>query len=500
MKYNFHENKFTETDVLPHRVAVAGSDGDIDWQTLKTKVERLSSVIKTIYTETGSPVIIYGHKESGFPVSILSCFHAGVPYIPIDVIYPAERIRLIIESTGVQLLINCSDQPVNFDVPVILTADAELISNKKVSRKSTDEPGEQLQYIMFTSGSTGQPKGVRISRSSVLKFIDWSLSGFGFHPSDVFMNQAPFTFDVSLCDLLNAFGLGATVVLNSSAIVKNQDEFIARLSVYKCSVWTSTPSFAYLFLRNPGFVEQSLPSVKTFLFMGEALPNRTCWTLKNKFPASRILNAYGPTEATIVTTLVEITESILQQYDSLPIGFPMPGSELLIDKKPGDTEGELIIAGDHVSTGYFKNEELNAQKFFVHNGKRAFRTGDMAYYKDGMLFYSGRNDELIKMHGYRIELEEINHHLGDNEFISEAVTVPLKRNDEIKKIVSFVTLRKNIDTEELKQQLVASLEKKVPYYMIPGDIVVVQDFPFTVSHKVDKQRLISDYILNQTGQ
>lgn len=234
--------------------------------------------------------------------------------------------------------------------------------------------------------------------------------------------------------------------------------------------------------------------------MGEELPGRTCSILKTNFKSSRILNAYGPTEATIVTTLVEITGETISKYPALPIGYPMPGSELLIEKIFAESrEGELIIVGDHVSTGYFKNEEFNKQKFFIHNGKRAFKTGDLAYYEDDMLFYLGRNDDQVKMHGFRIELNEISNVICTHELINDAVTVPLKRNNEVKKLISFVTLKAETSQVSLKDRLIAFLEKALPYYMIPGDIVIVPEFPHSTSHKIDKNKLIADYLFAQTG-
>lgn len=502
MRYDFHLKQFTETDIDPDKLAVAGSDLDIDWKTLQSKVEKLAVLFKKISVPAGHPVIIYGHKEHLFPTAILVCIHSGIPYVPIDKIYPVDRIKKIIEKTGSQILINCADDELNIDFPVIINSNLEIKENSVPDYKNSiyHFPADPLQYIMFTSGSTGEPKGVQITRNSVLTFTDWATKDFGFNGNDVFMNQAPFTFDVSLCDILNAFALGGTLVLNSTELVKDQQAFIQRVAKYKCSVWTSTPSFAFLFLRHPDFKSENIPSLHTFLFMGEELPGRTCSILKTNFKAARVLNAYGPTEATIVTTLVEITEDIIKKYPSLPIGYPMPGSELLIEKTdPQNKEGELIIVGDHVSIGYFRNEEFNKQKFFMHKGKRAFKTGDLAYYENDMVFYLGRNDDQVKMHGFRIELNEISNVICKNPLIADAVTVPLKRNNEVKKLVSFVTLNSSVQQSALKEQLVPFLEKALPYYMIPGDIVIVNEFPHSTSHKIDKGKLIEDYIRSQTG-
>lgn len=500
MKYNFHEKRFEDSDIRSSKTAIAGSDSDISWKALKHEVIELSAQLLHIGLPHNCPVIIYGHKESVFPLAMLACFHSNIPYIPIDKIYPEERIKTIIKATGAQVLINCSENKLNIDFAITFNSKLELKKNYNpvFEQVPDDNSTESLAYIMFTSGSTGEPKGVRIIQKSILSFIDWASKDFGFNCNDVFMNQAPFTFDVSLCDILNAFSLGATLVLNSSDLVKTPEVFFARLSHYRCSVWTSTPSFVYLFLRHASFSRENLPAIKTFLFMGEDLPNKTCKQLKQLFKNTRILNAYGPTEATIVTTLIQITESIIENFSLLPIGYPMPESKIIIDKiNPDDKMGELIIVGNHVSVGYFKNEELNKQKFFIHEGKRAFRTGDLAYYENGVLFCKGRNDDQVKMHGFRIELNEISKIICKNKFISEAITVGLKRNSEVKKIVSFVISKNNINNSELIENLNHFLKLNLPYYMIPGDIEIVREFPHNASHKIDKNKLIDDYLNRQ---
>jgi D-alanine--poly(phosphoribitol) ligase subunit 1 len=500
MKYHFDSKNFAEIDVLPDRIAIAGSDKDMNWHTLRTQLLQLTDEFKKLAIPNGHPILIYGHKECLFPLAILACMHSGIPYIPIDKIYPKERIQKIVDITGSQVIINCSADAL--DIPFAISINSSLTSSfhfePDYKNRTYGDSSDPLQYIMFTSGSTGEPKGVQINQSSVLAFVNWALHDFGFSPDDVFMNQAPFTFDVSLCDVLNAFAQGGTLVLNSTEIVKDPDAFIDRLITYKCSVWTSTPSFAYLLLRHEKFNEQHLPFIHSFLFMGEELPERSITILKSNFKNVRVLNAYGPTEATIVTTFVDITESVLKTYSAIPIGYPMPSSELLIDKTASDDKaGELIIIGDHVSAGYFKNEKLNKKKFFIHNGKRAFRTGDIAYYENDMLFYLGRNDDQVKMHGFRIELNEISNVICMHKNIKNAATVALKRNHEVKKIISFIILKTKMDKDRLMTELFPFLEKQLPYYMIPGDFMIIDDFFYSSSHKIDKKRLIEEYLKSE---
>ena len=144
---------------------------------------------------------------------------------------------------------------------------------------------------------------------------------------------------------------------------------------------------------------------------------------------------------------------------------------------------------DNVSIGYFKNEELNKQKFEKKYEKRSFRTGDFGYFEDGLLFFANRKDELIKLHGFRIELGEIDKELLSDKMVSESITIPLKRGNDVAKIISFVIGSKSLDIEVLKH----NISKNLPYYMIPSDIVVLDKFPYNSNHKIDKNELINIY-------
>jgi D-alanine--poly(phosphoribitol) ligase subunit 1 len=501
MKYNFYKNSFEETGKNKDKIVISGSDKDITWEQLKLKVQQLKEILKKIKVPQGHPVIIYGHKEHFFTVAILTLINSNIPYIPVDKIYPFERLKKIADITGSQIIINCGEYNLNIDIPIEIDYNFTVKKNKEpcYSNKIYGDSCDPLRYIMFTSGSTGEPKGVQINNSSILSFIHWIKKDYHFTANDVFMNQSPFTFDVSLYDLLSAMMLGATVLLINTEISKLPDKLFKKLRDYHCSIWTSTPSFVYLYLREKDFISNYLSKLKTFLFAGEDIPPRTVKILKEKFPDAKIYNAYGPTEATVTTTLIEITDDILNNYQLLPIGYPKRDSEILIDIQGDEKKtGEILIIGDHVSTGYFKNDDLNKKKFFTHMGKRGFRTGDLGYYENGMIFFTGRNDDQVKFHGYRIELGEINTVIRNLDFIEDAVTVPLKRGNEVKRIITFVIIKQEYENikSDLKNKIIHDIINKVPPYMIPGDIKCVKIFPVNINHKIDKLKLAEMYRSN----
>lgn len=475
MRFDFKLLDFVECEKEFDKLAVCGSDKDLTWSELKNEVDSFKKKLQKYNLPKGHPVLIYGHKEVDFIVSIISCMSLGFPYIPIDTIYPKDRVDKIATIVKSAIKIDTIENKIDFNQINISTS--YLLS-------------DPIIYIIFTSGSTGEPKGVQITQNSILDFEKWLNSDFGLSKDSVFMNQAPFSFDLSVYELVGFLSLGATIVLNSKDTIENHLLYFERLKKYSCDVWVSTPSFISKLLLSSEFEEKNIKSLKTFLFCGEVLPSNTVKRIKNSFPSSIVLNTYGPTEATVATTLIEITSDILEKYSkNLPVGYVKENSKINLLDIDEQNIGELEIVGDNVSIGYFKNEELNKQKFEKKYEKRSFRTGDFGYFEDGLLFFANRKDELIKLHGFRIELGEIDKELLIDKMVSESITIPLKRGNDVAKIISFVIGSKSLDIEVLKH----NISKNLPYYMIPSDIVVLDKFPYNSNHKIDKNELINIY-------
>ncbi|WP_026804534.1 AMP-binding protein [Aliarcobacter lanthieri] len=475
MRFDFKLMDFVECDKDSYKLAVCGSNKDLTWSEFKNEVDILKEKLLKYNLPKAHPIIIYGHKEVDFVISIVACMSLGFPYIPIDTIYPKDRVNKIVDIVKSSLTINTIENNIYFD-------------EKNLS--TTYFLNEQIIYIIFTSGSTGEPKGVQITQNSILDFQKWLNNDFGLSQNSIFMNQAPFSFDLSVYELVGFLSLGGTIVLNSKDVIENHLEYFKRLKKYACNVWVSTPSFISKLLLSSEFVEENIKSLKTFLFCGEVLPSTTVKRIKNNFPNSKVLNTYGPTEATVATTLVEITLEILEKYTkNLPVGYVKSGTVINLLDIDSENIGEIEIVGDNVSIGYFKNEELNRQKFEKKYEKRSFRTGDFGYFEDNLLFFANRKDELIKLHGFRIELGEIDKELINNKLIDEAITIPLKRGNEVVKLISFIICNHKLDIEKLKKDIL----KNLPYYMVPSDIVILDYFPYNPNHKIDKNELINIY-------
>ncbi|QKF67016.1 D-alanine--[D-alanyl carrier protein] ligase [Arcobacter venerupis] len=475
MRFDLQLLDFVDCDKNFEKLAICASDKDLTWLEFKSEVEKLKIEILNYNLPKGHPVVIYGHKEAKFIVTMTACMSLGLPYIPVDTIYPKERLLKIVNIVSSALIINTIDDTLDFN---------------KDNLNTSYNLNDPIIYIIFTSGSTGEPKGVQITQNSILDFNEWLESDFKFSKDSVFMNQAPFSFDLSVYELVGFLSFGGTIILNSRELLENHIEYFERLKKYSCNTWVSTPSFISKYLLSSEFVANEIKSLQTFLFCGEVLPAMTAKRILNSFPNSKVLNTYGPTEATVATTLVDITPAIIEKYSkSLPVGYVKENTVINLLDIDSENVGEIEIVGDNVSIGYFKNEELNTQKFEAKYEKRSFRTGDFGYFEDNMLFFANRKDELIKLHGFRIEIGEIDKEFTNNKKINESITIPLKRGTEVVKLITFIITNTQIEIDELKKEI----SEVLPYYMIPSDIVVLDKFPYNTNHKIDKTQLINIY-------
>lgn len=491
MRFCFDSKDFVEKTINSGKLAVVGENGELTWEQLEQRVADFCTFFKERqWDRLHYPVLVYGHKQVEMIVAIYGLMKMEVPYIPADIIYPKDRIESIKQISKTDLIINCTDEAIDYrDVNVVSFRNNQLKSEQQSDcLLAADKPADPLVYLIFTSGSTGEPKGVQISTQAVRDFTKWMCEDFGFTENDVFVNIAVLSFDLSVYELMSFGALGATLLLNSKTVSENPDLLMDRIHAYQGTVWVSTPSFSFIYSRIDEV--RKLDSLRYFLFCGELLPHSLAKTLVEKYPKAIVYNTYGPTEATVATTQIKIDAEILAKYPVLPVGRSKPRSRLMID---GD---EIIIIGKNVSMGYLNRPDLNAEKFSTIDGERAFRTGDHGYLEDGVLFFKGRNDDQVKLHGFRIELNEITSHINEVEFVLQAETIPLKRNGEVKKIVSLVQLKTTSEGEvkDWKQRIESRLQEKLPYYMIPSDIRLIERMPLNQNGKADKKMLEQIYL------
>ena len=477
MRFDIDSRDFVERAVAPGRPAVIGSDRILEWQEFRRAVGRWVAEARGAGVGPDVPVVIYGHKEAEFPVAMVGCLSLGAPFVSVDLIYPEERLQRIAAIIRAPLIYRTAQQAFH-----------------KLGHKPESMHEKGLAYVMFTSGSTGEPKGVQIGREGVTGLVEWMRDCFELGTAPVFMNQAPFSFDLSMYEVFGFLGLGGTLLLNSREQVADADGYQARLREHGTTAWVSTPSFAHQQLLDKRFDGARLPSLTTFLFCGETLPSKLVRRLRERFPAARVLNTYGPTEATVATTWAFIDDAVLDAHDPLPVGYAKPGSIVRVDEA-----GEIVILGPHVMRGYLNSPQLNQEKLFTQQGLRGFRTGDVGEMgEDGLLFCRGRRDDQIKLNGYRIELQEVDTALQKLPGVLRSAVVALHRPDgSVARLVAYI-----VGSPGVRDRLSGwkgLLAKSIPQYMIPSELLETGDLQVSANGKIDRKALEKAYLEQTRG-
>lgn len=482
-------------EIYGDQAAIRTSFGEITYSELWEKSNGLAAYLEERLGENKEPIIVYGHKDPLMIVCFLACVKSGRAYCPVDLSMPKNRIEEIAHTVGNPLILAVEDLKLD-GFFVLGRSTIEEIKPMKENDSQYWVKDHDLFYIIFTSGSTGKPKGVQITCQNLSRFVDWSIE-LTDRKRHIFLNQAPFSFDLSVLDLYTCLACGGRLVCLDKGLQSDMSNMFAYLNQANISCWVSTPSFADLCLADRNFNQDLLPKMELFLFCGERLTRDTVLKLMDRFPGAKIMNLYGPTESTVAVSGVEITKGMLEEEGTLPIGFAKPGSILYIDNGENIGEegcGEILILGDTVSPGYFKDPEKTEAAFGIWtdnagNLRTYYRTGDEGYFHDGMLYYKGRIDLQVKVHGYRIELGDIEANMMEFPEIEAAAVVPRRTGDKIRNLVAFVKSASLAGTLADAKLLKLRLKEKLPAYMIPKNIVFVEALPMTANGKTDRKKL-----------
>lgn len=474
--------------LAPTRLAHVSGARSLTYAELIRRANELAAYLMRELPDDRSPIVVHGHKEPELLIAFLGAVKSRHPYIPLDTSIPAPRVEHIIAS---------ANAPLTLTPPRIaeLTASAGSDSIPALRAMSEDDPF----YIIFTSGSTGEPKGVVITLECLTSFVNWMLAEQQIQAqTEVFLNQAPFSFDLSVMDLYSSLASGGTLFSISSDEITNPVRLYQTLAASDITTWVSTPSFAQVCLSEPTFNAAMLPQARRFLFCGETLAPEVAAQLLERFPNAQVWNTYGPTEATVATTSIQIDRRVLARYAPLPVGRSKPDTRIeIVDENTvpvaDGARGEIIIAGPNVSPGYLNNPEQNARAFFSFDGLRAYHTGDAGHFSDGLLFFEGRMDDQIKLHGYRIELGDVEANLAALGGVRDAVVLPILKNNRPDALAAFVILTAHPAQSdfELSLRLRTQLAERLPAYMLPRKFYFLDAFPMTPNGKADRRRLAS---------
>ncbi|MCP4037048.1 MAG: D-alanine--poly(phosphoribitol) ligase [bacterium] len=504
---------------FPQRPAVETADGVITYAQLVESALAISASLEDAPLGDPPLVAVLARRSPAAFAGILGALLRGAAYMPIDPSRASARNRSILERTGcraivadaegaanVSELLGAAGAPSRVLVPDLRTGEARaLISSgddeilgsddltKPTGSLAATVDADAMAYLLFTSGSTGVPKGVMVSQANALHLVERSAERYGVTEADRFSHNFALTFDLSVFDMFVAWSRGACLCCPTEKELLRPDRYLARESL---SIWFSVPSVAVMMHRLKLLRPDAFPGLRLSLFCGEALPARLADAWAQAAPNGPLDNLYGPTEATVFCTGYRWDGSRSRaqcERDVVPIGRALAGVETrvvdasLSPVRAGEI-GELLVGGPQVALGYWQAPELTERAFVALDGQagRYYRTGDLVRASDdGPMQFLGRGDDQIKLRGHRVELGEIEAALRKASGVEQVVVLPMRVTEVGAEHVAGLVEAEEVDGRALREALASLL----PSYMIPREFLAVDTFPKNDNGKVDRGAL-----------
>ncbi|MBH8373603.1 non-ribosomal peptide synthase/polyketide synthase [Pseudomonas aeruginosa] len=498
----------------PERVALLFEERQLSYGELNAQANRLAH--RLIELGVGPDVLVGIAVERGLEmiVSLLAVLKAGGAYVPLDPEYPQERLGYMIEDSGIALLLSQSHLlqrlPAASGIACLALDQARDWQDRPASDPQLRAHPQNLAYVMFTSGSTGRPKGVGISRESLSRHTHVSLEFFGIGPDDRVLQFSTFNFDGFVEQLYPPLACGASVVLRGTEIWDSETLY---REIVERRITTVDLTTAYWNMLAKDFANQGVRdygALRQVHAGGEAMPPESLVAWKAAgLEHVRLLNTYGPTEATVTVTTLDCAPYVDGSKAipaTMPIGKVLPGRAIyLLDDAgqpaPVGAVGELVIGAELLARGYFKRPDLTAARFIPdpfdeQGGGRLYRTGDLARYgADGVIEYVGRVDHQVKVRGFRIELGEIEACLGEHPAVREALVIAVEGAAGAQLVAYLVPQAEALASATLEVQaalrneLKALLRDNLPEYMVPAHLLFLERLPLSPNGKVDRKAL-----------
>lgn len=504
----------------PDRTALVMGQTRLSYGQLESLTNQLARLQAEQGITAGSRVCVVGAKNPWTVAGLLATLKAGGCYVPIDSASPAARVTRILDAAEPSLVLAdptattllddligngglAAGTPIGaLDGPVagarfeaaFSRADAASLPDEPLRVSDGSGVGD-VAHLLFTSGSTGVPKGVMITHSNVVAFVDWAVGYFGYRPTDRISGHPPLHFDLSTFDIYGALAAGAELHLVPAESNVNPRALASFIRDHELTQWFSVPSVLTYLAKFD--VVADFPALERLLWCGEVLPTAVLAQLMRRLPQVRFTNLYGPTEATIASSFHTVAACPVDETEPIPIGRPCSGEELLVldqDRQPvvdGEV-GDLYIAGVGLSPGYWRDEEKTAAAFVADPrdpDSRIYRTGDLARYgDDGLVYFLGRADSQIKSRGYRIELGEVEAAVNAIPGVRECAVVGVETGgfEGTTICCAFSALDgADLAPPDLRRQLATML----PAYMLPARWIQLAVLPKNVNGKTDRKDL-----------
>lgn len=498
MKTNGIISKFDEwCEKAPDLKAIVSEGICISYKELGKRTQEIEIALTSLGINTGDIVCILAHRSVFAIEVVFGLLRIGAIYMPIDISFPSERINYILDDSKCQFLITDEKSPSVFqnrnDLKIISIDDigtkCEQYVNafcKKASICNDVSKGNGA-YVLYTSGSTGFPKGVLVRIDSLVNFFNGISERIDFNPGERVLALTTFSFDISILEIVFPLTRGMTIVFATDDVVKNVRKLANFIYENQIDVLQMTPTrIRLLLLGNRS--KKWLTNVSKLLIGGEVFPFDLLDVFRN-YTKLRIFNLYGPTETTIWASVAELTNR-----KCVSIGRPLKGTVFCIMDEAGievkrGCSGEIYIGGKQLAEGYVNNEDLTNEKFIYHNNTRYYRTGDFGKKTDnGEYEFVGRSDDIVKIRGYLVSTNEIERVMMNYPKIERAIV--FARKDIFSSFLCAVYKEKeNICISDLQEYM----ELKLPGYMIPREYYKVGKFPETLNNKIDKKALINTF-------
>ena len=471
----------------PDGIAVLDDSATQTYAELDRKSNELANYLQLLGVGTGDLVGLCCDRNVDTPAMLVGIMKAGAGYVPLDPDYPVDRLVYMVENSGVKHVIGNENQlPLleEFKTPfTVAERDWDKVAAAGSDAPKTQiDPAKDVAYVIYTSGSTGKPKGVLVQHSAAANLLCSMAQSPGFTPSDRLLATTTLSFDISVNEMFLPLITGGSIAIVSRQTAKDTFALIAAMEKFEVTYMQATPAM-WRMIAEADF--ECRPGM-TFVTAGEPLPRDLIKPILEK-RCAEFWNLYGPTETTVYSTGAQV----INDTDPIWIGVPIANTQIyIVDEKgelcPPETPGELLIGGDGVTLGYLKRPELTAEKFHDFHGNRVYRTGDLARLTPcGQIDHMGRMDNQIKFNGHRIELGEIDAAMAMQPGVRQAATVLREDRPGDKRLVGYLLAKDGEQPSIAKVR--ENISQVLPDYMVPNTIVVVDEFCYTPSGKLDRK-------------
>lgn len=501
----------------PEEKAVVMGPEQVTYRDLDEASNRLANALRTNGCSPGDRVALLLRKSTEAIIAMIGVLKAGCAYVPLDTQSPASRLSTVIASSRPTALLGhgptaeiiartsprCAIGMMDDSSGATSGLSKADWSTAASAPLATVDPSE-LAYVMYTSGSTGQPKGVPITHANARHFVDWATSHYGIAAGDRISGHPPLHFDLSVLDVFATLGAGATLHLIPPEASLLPATIPKLIQEQELTQWFSVPSILTYLAKHDAIPATGLPSLQRVLACGEVLPTATLIYWMERVPHARFSNLYGPTEATVASAFHDVAEPPADTISSVPIGKPVPGEELIVlnvEMEPAAPNeiGDLYIGGPGLSPGYWEDPAKTEEAFVSdpRNGSRViYRTGDLASVDgDGVHWFHGRSDTQIKSRGYRIELGDIEVALSGLDYLLNAVVVAIE-DDTFGSVSIGCAFVARPGEEVTTARIRSDLARVLPSYMVPIIWREFVAFPTNRNGKIDRPTIKRDMASN----